>query len=99
MRELNLKAFIMIQQAIIDRYKKLAAEDGKYDYAEEISQHQDIIDACAKQIAQTVIHDKSQNVYNCPACKGYIKEDEYFGYPIGEDENHCKLCGQKLKWN
>jgi len=52
-----------------------------------------------KQIPKKVIHDKGQNVYNCPTCKEYIKEDEYFGYPIGEDENYCKICGQKLDWN
>ena len=57
-----------------------------------------VVSVLEKQMPMMVIHNKMQNVYDCPNCKEYIKEDEYFGYPIGEDENFCKTCGQALKW-
>ncbi len=79
---------------IKEKVIKSMYEDGSFPLtvADEITK------ALQKQIPKKVIHNKLRNEYDCPSCKEYIKEDEYFGYPIGEDENHCKICGQALKW-
>lgn len=94
MNELNLKAFIIIQQDTIDRYKNMAKEDSAYDYTEEISQHQDIIDALEKQIIHPVqimnIKSKDKKYGVCPICKRGV---------VGEESAYCKFCGQKLKWD
>jgi len=94
MKESNMEAFIWIQQDTINRYKKMAEEDGIYDYAEEISQHQDIIDALEKQITKPVqiknIKSQDKKYGVCPSCKRGI---------VGEESVYCKFCGQKLNWN
>lgn len=54
-----------------------------------------------KQIPMKIKFKRSDDEIYCPnpSCRSYIKENEYFGYPIGEDENYCKVCGQKLDWS
>lgn len=99
MNELDLKAFISIEQNVVNGYKKMSEFNkynykSKYDYKSEIEQHKGIIDALEKQIAKPVqiknvkSQDKKYGV--CPNCKRGV---------VGEDSTYCKFCGQKLDWN
>ena len=87
MDELNLKAFISIQQETIERYKELSTH-GLYDYAKEISQHQDIVDALKKQIySQPMYFDGLRGGLECPNCKTNVKKSQ----------RYCSVCGQKIR--